>query len=77
MVTSLKQHIEYFNFRCIIQLDLPVSRDNADDTAVLPPPPPEEEEEDSSAADAAAATADTFALSSDTDEIVVREAESM
>ena len=44
-----------------------VSRDNADDTAVLPPPP---DEEDSSVA----ATADTLVASSDTDDIVVREA---
>ena len=31
-MTSLKQHIEYFNFRCKIQLDLPV-HDAVEDVA--------------------------------------------
>ena len=44
-----------------------VSRDKADDTAVLPPPPDDE-------VSSAAATADTLVASSDTDDIVVREA---
>ena len=35
-MTSIKRHIEYFNFRCQIQLDLPVLSDAADRRCLVP-----------------------------------------